>query len=49
MFQMTASPAAKAAFENARTARGQAFRGLILSLLRWPERKTAGQHMCPAD
>jgi len=49
MFQITASPTAKTAFENARAARGCAFRGLILSLFRKPERKTAGQHMCPAE
>jgi len=49
MFQITASPAAKTAFENARAARGCAFRGLILSLFRRPGRKTAGQHMCPAE
>jgi len=49
MFQITASPAAKSAFEDARAARGCAFRGLILSLWRRPERKTAGQHMCPAE
>jgi len=49
MFQITASPAAKTAFENARAARGAAFRALILSLFHRPESKTAGQHMCPAE
>ena len=49
MFQITASPAAKAAFDDARAARGDAFRALIRTLFHRRERKTAGHHMCPAE
>lgn len=49
MFQITANPTAKAAFDEAHAARGAALRHLVQRLFSRSETKTAGHMMHPAE
>ncbi len=49
MFQITANPAAKTAFEAAHAERGGALRRLIARIFHRLKRKTAEQNICPAE